>query len=177
MIFKAPFFRAFNPAPSLVHRRRTMTDPLSAIASVLGTIDVSLRTSLMVLRLIQEWNEAPIQVRALSQEIIMSRDVTQRLQELCKAIQRHQLNEVPSCTDSITVQLDRANPLWAELEQILLLVCGPKRNKARKLAWMRKAPRVASLQAQLQEIRSSVSHILNIYSTFVSHLLIPVSLD
>jgi hypothetical protein len=154
-----------------------MTDPLSAIASILGIIDVSLRTSLIVLQLIQEWNEAPKQVRALSQEIAMSRDVTQRLQELCKAIQRHQLDEVPSCTNSITVQLDRAKPLWAELEQILLFVCGPKRHKARKLAWMRKAPRVASLQAQLQEIRSSISHILNIYSTFVSYSFIPISLD
>jgi hypothetical protein len=89
----------------------------------------------------------------------------QQLKALCETISSHGNNDIiPGCTEAIETHLQRAKPVWEELEEIVQSVRGPVKNKVHNARWMRKARRVLSLQEKLKEIRLSTLEILSIYT-------------
>ncbi|CZR64918.1 uncharacterized protein PAC_14818 [Phialocephala subalpina] len=140
-----------------------MSNPLSAIASIAGLIDIAAETSSQVLQLIHDWKDAPKQIHFLSQEINISRQIAHQLIELRDLLANHNVNQLLSYDTALSVQLNRAKPVWAELEEILGSVKSSD-SKLCKAKQMRKGSRVVSLQGKLREIRFSNLEILGMYN-------------
>ncbi|KAE9381000.1 hypothetical protein N431DRAFT_477797 [Stipitochalara longipes BDJ] len=100
----------------------------------------------------------------LAEEVSMSRQVAQQLKDLGHALEEENSSRVQGFTEAIVTQLNRARPVWGELEEILKSVRGPAPSRIRKGRWLRKANRVISLQGKLREIRHSTLEILGIYN-------------
>jgi hypothetical protein len=139
-------------------------DSLSMISGMVGLIDITARTSSQLLGLIAEWKDAPKQVYFLSEEVSMSRQIAQQFKDLCHTLEEENCSRVQGFIEAIITQLNRAKPVWAELEEILRSVRGPVPSKIHKERWLRKANRVVSLQGKLREIRFSTFEILGIYN-------------
>jgi hypothetical protein len=138
-----------------------MAEPLSAVGSILGLVDVAARTSSQILQLIKEWKNAPDQVHFLYEEIKMSRQVAQQLQMLCEPPKGQALHNFSTFAEAISTQIIRAEPVWKELEQIVYSIRGPVKTKVRNARWMRKCQQVASLQSKLHKIRFTTLEILS----------------
>lgn len=143
-----------------------MAEPLSTIVSVVGLIEIAARTSSQVLRIVREWKDAPAQIHLLSEEIKMSHGIAKELKALFEQLDGQP--QPPGYAEAISTQIRRAAPVWIELEKIVQSVRGPLKQKARRNIWMRKAYRVAALQGQLREIRTSTRDILSIHTALAS---------
>jgi len=147
--------------------RFDMADSISAISAVIGLIDVAARTSSQIVQLIAERRDAPKQLHFLSEEVSMSRQVAQQLKAFCNTLVIHRFDQVPECAKAIMIQLDRARPVWAELEEIVRSVRGLVNSKVHNERWVRKPTKVVSLQAKLRDPRFSTFEILGIYNAYV----------
>ena len=143
-----------------------MAEPLSTIAAIVGLVDVVAEISSQVLHLAREWKNAPAQIWSLSEEIDMSHHIAKELKALCQLLEGQ--SQPPGYAEAISTQINRARPVWTELEKILQSVQGPLKQKVHRDKWMVKAYRVAALQGQLREIRTSTRDILNIHTALVS---------
>jgi hypothetical protein len=143
-----------------------MAEPVSTIASIIGLLDVAAKLSSQASRLAREWKDAPTQIRSLSEEIDMSHHIAKELKALCELLEEQ--SQPPGYAEAISTQIRRARPVWTELERIVQSVQGPLKQKVRRDKWMVKAYRVAALQGQLREIRTSTRDILNIHTALVS---------
>jgi len=141
-----------------------MADPLSIIASVAGLLDIAARTSAGVIQLIEDWKDAPKQVHFLSEEINMSQQVAQQLKDLCDTLDEHSFNNMRGSAIAIMTQLNRAKPVWTELEELVQSVRISAKSKINNARWLRKAGRVVALQVKLREIRLSTLEILAIHN-------------
>ena len=139
-----------------------MAEPLSTVAAIVGLVDVAAKISSQVLRLAREWKDAPAQIRSLSEEIDMSHCITKELKALCELLEGQ--SQPSEYAEAISTQIKRARPVWTELEKIVQSVQGPLKRKVRRDKWMVKAYRVAALQGQLREIRTSTRDILIIHT-------------
>jgi len=141
-----------------------MADPLSIIASIAGLLDIAARTSAGVIQLIADWKDAPKQVHFLSEEISMSQQVAQQLKDLCDTLDEHSFNNMRGSAIAIMTQLNRARPVWTELEELVQSVRISTKSKINNARWLRKAGSVVALQVKLREIRFSTLEILAIHN-------------
>lgn len=141
-----------------------MADPISAVASIAGLIDIAARTSSQALKLIDDWKDAPRQIYFLAEEMKMSQQIAQQLKYLCDALASQNVTQLHGFDTTLNVQLNRAKPVWVELRDILQSVKDPVKGKLCRSRWMRKASRVVSLQSKLRDIRLSTLEIVATYN-------------
>ena len=102
----------------------------------------------------------------LSEEIDLSHHIAKELKALCELLEGQ--SQPPWYAEAVSTQIKRASPVRTELEKIVQSVQGPLKQKVRRDKWMAKAYRVAAVQGQLREIRTSTRDILNIHTVLVS---------
>ena len=163
----APFFHSvFLEAPRVKHNPFDMAEALTTVAAIVGLVDVAAVISSQVLHLAREWKNATAQIQSLCEEIEMSHHISKELKALWELLEGQ--SQPPGYAEAISTQIKRARPVWTELENIVQSVQGPLKPKVRRDKWMVKAYRVAALQGQLREIRTSTRDILNIHTALVS---------
>ncbi|KAF2489235.1 hypothetical protein BU16DRAFT_544640 [Lophium mytilinum] len=142
-----------------------MADPLSAIAGVVGILDVAARTSSQVWKLIEAWRNAPTQILDLSEEIHTSRRVSTQLQTMCDALKG--VSESDPFVEILAAQIDTARTICVSLDAILQSIGSTSpdtRRRIRKEKWLQAKSKVADLQSQLARVRSNVMLLLCIQS-------------
>jgi hypothetical protein len=141
-----------------------MADPFSVVVGVAGLLDLAAKSSAQVLRLIDKWKDAPRQIQFLAEEVNMSQQVAQQLKDLRETLERSNSLQIQGYDTAINLQLQRANPIWTELYQILVEFKATTTSKRQKVMWVKKASRVVTLQGKLRDVRFSTLEILAMYN-------------
>lgn len=134
-----------------------MAELASLLLAIGGGVELAAKTSSAAARLIHDWKDAPIQVASLSEEIKCSRHTVSQLEELCKGLDATSIDL--SHANAINKLLQRAEPLWSKLEEILESL-STRTGHLRKERWMRSARKVDTLRMQLREVRFAALEIL-----------------
>ena len=144
-----------------------MAEPLSAIAAVVGLVEIAAKSCSRVVGLVSEWRDAPHQVQSLVQELLLSQQITKDLEAFCRRLEAQgQLEQTPQPYYGGVLQtsIERATLLWTELENIVRSVQKSDKRQIRKDKWLVRSRRVADLQEQLREIRNGIKDILNLHT-------------
>src|ERR1700761_929334 len=132
-----------------------MADPLSILSSAVALVAVATRTSSLAWTLIDRWHDAPYQARQLSEDIKISRQLAEHLRTIVSAMENDLTCPTHDFVEALSLQINIATPIWAEIEQKLRWVEASRAggSKIRKDRWIRVSQKVAALQCMLKEIR------------------------
>lgn len=154
--------RLSHCTPFLCNIEIVKIDMAETITAITSLMSLTTRTSNQIARPIQEWKDAPTQVQLLAEEVESLRNVLLHLTALAQQLNEEQKSQsLAGYAEAITSQLQRVEPIWAVLDEILRSVSGPLNNKVRRDRWIKKTRMVNELQERLHKIRFSTMEILS----------------
>ena len=126
-----------------------MAEVAALVLAISGGIDITIRASSQVTRLLSLWNDAPEQITSLSVDIEHMHWVVVQFKQLCED---PNIRADASIVRVISGHLLQAYPLSVKLEKILRKL-NEKGEKSRNLYWVKIAAKVSSLLKEIEQLR------------------------
>ncbi|KAH7129170.1 ankyrin repeat-containing domain protein [Dactylonectria macrodidyma] len=148
---------------------------VGAVASALSLVDVMARSSSTIHRLISSWKDVPTEVIALGTEIDDSKAILNqvchilRLLENAPSIQPSGLDPPPPAL-AIQQQVDRATPVWEELQGCLKHF-SDRDSKTLRFRWLRCQRKIDRLRRVLGDSRRGIQELLASLSVYQSQII------
>lgn len=138
-----------------------MAEIASLVLAITSGVEVVARTSFAIVHLITEWKDAPAQILSLSEEVQQFYNISKKLKEFSSKLEACSRDDI--YVAAITSLISRAEPQWAQLQDITQCLIGPG-GQTRKQKWMRVAHKVSSLQERLRGLRLAIIELLSIHT-------------
>jgi hypothetical protein len=144
---------------------------LGAVSSGLSALDVVIRSSNAIQKLISDWKDVPMEIVALANEVDDTKAVLNQAWQLIKSYQSRQQcvqNTFPSSTyiSAIERQLKLADPTWKELHKMLQEFGSDsngvvsKASKDVKFKWLKTRKRLERVKKKLRESRLNIMELM-----------------
>ncbi len=142
----------------------TAMEALGAVSATLSLVDVMVRSSSTIHGLISRWRDVPTELVALGSEIDDSKAILNqvchllRLLEDTLPLQAHGPDS-PSPAAAMQRQVDRATPIWEELQGFLKRFSDGD-SRALRFRWLRCQKKIERLRKTLAASRRSIQELL-----------------